>query len=150
MEIRVYMDALEVIEKEIKGITKKESITPAELANLKEALCAAEKIIDIVGELPNDANDYSNGTGYAQSYAIRPGFKHEYYDMPYSYRRGRSPVTGRYISRGEAGRNYGDVYSGHSIHDRMVAKIEEMYDDAKTDHERQVIDNAIRMIEQHA
>ena len=157
MEIRVYMDALDTIEKEIKGITKKETITPTELANLKEALRAVKDIMEIIGDLPQDAND-NTSNGYNTSYAVRPGFKHEaeysgaYFPRevysggyPYSYRRGRSATTGRYVSRGE---NYGDAYSGHSISDRMVAAIEDMYDDAKTDHERKQIDTAIRMIRQ--
>lgn len=153
MEIRVYMDALEMLEKEIKGITKKETITPAELTNLTSALKAAKEIMDIIGDLPSDANDTSSN-GYNTSYAVRPGFKHEaeysgayfprevYSGYPYSYRRGRSAETGRYVSRGY------DNYSGHSIDDRMIAAIEDMYDDAKTDHERQKIDTAIRMIRQ--
>lgn len=156
MEIRVYMDALEMLEKEIKGITKKEAINPAELNSLSMALKAAKGIMDIIGDLPGDANDTSSN-GYHASYDIRPGFKHEaeysgayfprevYSGYPYSYRRGRSATTGRYVSRGD---NYGDAYSGHSIDDRMVAAIEDMYDEAKTDHERQKIDTAIRMIRQ--
>lgn len=47
---------------------------------------------------------------------------------------------------------YRNGFRKHAILDTcpFFAKIEEMYDDAKTDHERQVIDNAIRMIEQHS
>ena len=153
MEIRVYMDALDTIEKEIKGITKKETITPAELTNLTSAISAVKKIMDIIGDLPEDAND-NVSNGYNASYAVRPGFKHEheysgayfprevYSGYPYSYRRGRSATTGRYVSRG-------DDYSGHSINDRMIAAMEDMYDEAKTDHERQKIDTAIRMIRQN-
>ena len=40
-----------------------------------------------------------------------------------------------------------DGYSGHSIKDRMIAKLEGMYDEAKTDHERQVIDQWIGRLE---
>lgn len=158
MEIRVYMDALETIEREIKGITKKDTINATELDNLKDAVCTAKYILDIIGELPGDANDNASN-GYHSSYAVRPGYKHEHEysgayfpkevysgGYPYSYRRGRSATTGRYVSRGE---NYGDAYSGHSINDRMVAAIEDMYDDAKSDHERQKIDTAIRMIRQN-
>ena len=60
-----------------------------------------------------------------------------------SYRRGRSPVTGRYISRGQ----YDDGYSGHSIKDRMVARLEDMYDEAKTDHERQIVNEWINRLQ---
>lgn len=60
-----------------------------------------------------------------------------------SYERGRSPVTGRYISRG----SYEDGYSGHSIKDRMVARLEGMYDEAQTEHERHTISKAIDKIQ---
>lgn len=144
MEIRVYMDALDALEREIKGITKKETMSPAELANLKEALCAAKSIMDIIGELPEEARD-SSSNGYSSSYSIKPGFKYEYSGhMPdYSYRRGRSMTTGRYVSRGH------DNYSGHSIHDRMIAKLEELYDESPSNYDHKVIDDGIRMIEQH-
>lgn len=83
----------------------------------------------------------------------------------YSNRRGRSSVTGRYVSRDydpnmnhmEPGysrrtrRSYSDPYargySGHSIKDRMVDRLEGMYDEASTEHERQMIDEWINRIE---
>lgn len=51
----------------------------------------------------------------------------------------RSPVTGRYISRGTE-------QSGHSIVDRMIASLEEQMDSAKTDYERQLIQEEIENI----
>ena len=54
--------------------------------------------------------------------------------------RGRSRTTGRYMSR-DMGR------SNHSIKDRMVDSLERMYDEAKTDHERGMLDEWIRKIE---
>lgn len=78
----------------------------------------------------------------------------------YSYERGRSPITGRYVSRdviphfdgGTSRRFYdgdtrGNSYSGHSIKDRMIAQLEKMYDEAQTDHERQVVNDWIRRID---
>lgn len=61
--------------------------------------------------------------------------------MSYGYHYGpdRSPVTGRYI-----GMDHG--YSGHSIKDRMIAKIEQLYDDAGSEHERQMISNEINRL----
>lgn len=70
----------------------------------------------------------------------------------YSNRRGRSATTGRYMSRDVYPENrryrdsYDHGYSGHSINDRMVARLEDMYDEAKTDHERQLIDEWINRI----
>ena len=45
------------------------------------------------------------------------------------------------IENGESG------YSGHSIKDHMVARLEKMYDEAQTDHERQIINEWIRCID---
>ena len=92
------------------------------------------------------ANSYTNGvTG---SYSLRPGFKYEYSGhmperMPeYSYRRGRSMTTGRYVSRG-------DHYSGHSIYDILIANMELTYNDCKSEHDEKIIDTAIRMVNQN-
>lgn len=139
MDVRVYMDALELLEKEIKKLTMKGDLTAPELCNLKEAVTAASKIVDLIGELPSDSSDTMTN-----SYSITPGYKYKY--SGYIYTPHSTPSssyrTGRHISRG-------DYYSGHSIHDRMVAKLEEMYDEAKTDHERHEVETAIRMIEQY-
>jgi len=52
---------------------------------------------------------------------------------------------------GNWGNGYGGYYddhrySRHSIKDRMISKLESMYDDAKTDHEKQIVDEWIRRI----
>lgn len=58
--------------------------------------------------------------------------------------RGRSRTTGRYMSRDSA---YDMGRSNHSIKDRMVDSLERMYDEAATEHERNVVDEWIRKIE---
>ena len=90
---------------------------------------------------------YNDGYGNGQS---GRRYYHDSYDRDESYhgdsyRRGRSPVTGRYISRGD--RDYYDGYSGHSIKDRMVARLEAMMDEAKTDHERQTVSEWINRLQ---
>lgn len=77
----------------------------------------------------------------------------------YSGRRGRSSVTGRYMSRGMDnmmsgydGRRYygndGGNYSGHSVHDRMIADLEKEMDQATSDYDRKVIMDQINKIRQ--
>lgn len=128
-------------------ISKGASMTAAELDVLTKAVCTIEKI----KQIEDGGNSYDN---YSRSY-------NSYDDDGNSYRRSRSAVTGRYVSRdamphfegstsrrfydGEMSRN-GNGYSGHSIKDRMVASLEKMYDDAQTEHERQLVDNWIRRI----
>ena len=92
--------------------------------------------------MPQDA-DESYGKDVTGSYSLRPGFKRETPD--YSYRRGRSATTGRYMSRGAYDMNY----SGHSIYDRMIAKLEELLNEGVGPHDEAVVDAGIRMIEQN-
>lgn len=74
------------------------------------------------------------------------------YDQDMSYRRGRSPITGRYVSRDANGminrpadmgyssrRYYDNGYSGHSKREGMIETLEEMYANAQDDHERQYV-----------
>ena len=78
---------------------------------------------------------------------MRGNYDNMHYEDPrmsqpdgYSERRGRSPVTGRYISRGM------DGMSGHSVEDRMIMALEEQMDGCKTEYERQKIEDEIRRL----
>lgn len=109
----------ELVAKELKKINSKPEMTPADLKAATDVMCLLEKIEKIQnGEFEEG---YSNDRGG-------------------SYRRMRSPTTGRYMDRG---------YSGHSVHDRMIAALEELMDQAKTDYDRETISNGIRMIRQY-
>lgn len=63
-----------------------------------------------------------------------------YDDEGYSGRRVRNPMNGRYMSMNRG-------YSGHSIKDRMVSKLEAMMDEAHSDYEREAIEEWIRKLE---
>ena len=98
---------------EIKKINQKNDITPGELTNLKDAVCVMKDILKLdmmIEEVWDDGED----------------------DYKESYARGRSPRTGRYVSRMRG-------MSGHSLHDRMAANLESMMDSAGSDYERQQI-----------
>ena len=149
----------ETLEDEIKKITKKGDITPAELESVQKAVCTIEMIekmerggqsegmmtdgysgrnmsyrhMPAYGSYGDEYGDHSGRRYYHDSYG------HDEYYHGDSYRRGRSPVTGRYISRGEDHMSYHDGYSGHSITDRMVARLEDMMDEARTEHEKQTV-----------
>lgn len=138
---KTYECLKEILEEQIKLIAKKgNNITPEEGLSLKNALSSIQKINELMKE-----EGYSEG--YARGY-------HEGYSYGEMRNPSRSPVTGRYISNGPMHGNmrmsYGNEYDhmyGHSIKDRMIAKLESMYDEAKTDHERQVVSNAINRIQ---
>ena len=133
MDMKVLKDLEEKLEKELKKIAEKSDISPAELENATKAVCLIEKLRDMEA-MGENATERSYG-----SYGHHPDYR--YRDERMDYGRGRSPVTGRYISTGY------DGYSGHSINDRMVAKLEEMYDQAKTEHERETVDKWIKRLE---
>lgn len=166
----------ETLEDEIKKITKKGDITPAELESVQKAVCTIDMIKKMEngqseGMMDGDSYGYSNRNmayrhmpvygSYGDSYNDRSygdyGGRRYYHDSygddMYSNRRGRSPVTGRYISRGmddysERDRmSYRDGYSGHSIKDRMIARLESMMDEAKTDYERQTVSDWINRLQ---
>lgn len=153
----------ETLEDEIKKVTKKGDITPSELESIQNAVCTIE-MINRMSQGNFDGEQSMNSYGYSGrnvAYRHMPdysGYDHRSYGDSYgdysgryyhdsygyegdSYRRGRSPVTGRYISRGHE-----DGYSGHSIMDRMVARLESMFDEAKTDHERQTVSEWINRL----
>ena len=122
-----------LIEKELKKLVDKGDLSPAELQAAKESVCLMEKIIGL-----------EEGT-YEQSFRM-PMYAGRSYGYPdrmmmddYSYERGRSPRTGRFVSRDRG-------YSGHSIGDRAVEKLESMMDNAGSDYEREVLEKYIRMI----
>lgn len=128
----------EAIKDELKKLVKKGDLTPAEMDTVFKAVDTIKDICEMCHEDPE--GNYSAGYSGAQG---------SYGSQSY-YGQARSPVTGRYISSGMPHGNmrvsYGENYSGHSIKDRMVARLEPMYDEAQSDYERQLIQNTINRI----
>ena len=142
------------IEDAIKPILKKgEGMTPADLESLTKAVCVIEKIKRIEDGSSMHGYDYIDNNSYG--------------DDSNSYRRGRSPVTGRYVSRDAAyhhdggshnpyyattSRRYYDGgsnhlgYSGHSRNDMTIYHIENLLDAAQTEQERQFLNEWLRRV----
>ena len=127
MNDRLYQDTLRNLEESIDQMNKKKDMTPSDL----ETLCKAYKLKMELEGSRNAASyeripmDHSMGDWHAEG----------------SFAPMRSPVTGRYVSRD-------NMYaSRHSIKDRMIAKLEEMYDEAEGSYEREEIRKEIRRIE---
>lgn len=141
---------LELVEKSIEELNKKSTLTPAELESLKKAYELRMEIQDCYGvDEMSDMGSY-NSYGYNMGPNSYGHFNMRgSYDPQMSMMRGRSPVTGRYISRDPMMHDdmMMDNRSGHSIKDRMVARLEAMYDEAKSEHERDEIRKEIRRIE---
>lgn len=128
----------EMLEVEMKKISRKGDISPADLENIEKAVCIIAKI-----------NTIEDG-GYPMDGEMSHGM---YYDNDMSYRRGRSMTTGRYMSRDYGpGRvrmegSYERGYSGHSIKDRMIDRLEAMMDEAKSEYERNTVAEWIARLE---
>lgn len=129
---KISCKTMELLDSCIEDMNKKKDLTPADLDVLykayklrRELKCDEEMGMD--DEWDNSSSMYSR----------RNVMPRVYMD---SYAPMRSPVTGRYISR-DGG------MSGHSIKDRMVAKLEGMYDEASSEYEREEIRKEIRRIE---
>lgn len=124
------------LEDALRSIAEKKNISPSDIETATKALCALEQI------------KVMEGSGYSES----------------SYRRRRSHDGGSYRSyegvsndgsmnsrdgsyRRSHDGSYDDGYSGHSIKDRMIAKLESMYDQAQNEHERKVVDEWINRLD---
>lgn len=125
---KILMDLQDLLKEELKKIVDKGDLNATELDNVKDALCAMKESFELEDMM---GGGYSNRA--PRTYNIRG-----------SYRRGRDAATGRYMSMRGSGE---DGYSGHSIKDRMIARLEGMYDEAGSEHEREMINNWISRLE---
>lgn len=129
---------------EIKKINKKGELTPAEAEAAKCALEAIAMIDDICAD---DEGDGYSERSYRRNRSYNRGMSRHYMmpDMNYmygdgydrSYRRGRSAMTGRYVSR-----------SGDGV-DNMIRKLEGMLREAPDMESREAIESAISKLENY-
>lgn len=124
-----------------------------EMMQLLEKQPLTKDDVCLIGELADAIKDISTAEGMDaygvkyldadESYGVRmPRISYGGQIMDESYRRGRSPSTGRYVSMAEHPR-YEGGYSGHSINDKMIASLEKLMDKAESDYERQQIADEI-------
>lgn len=123
---------MELLESCIEDMNKKKDLTPSDL----EILCKAYKLRREL-KMDDETGMDEEWDNSSSMYSRRNVMPRVYMD---SYAPMRSPVTGRYISRD-------DGMSGHSLKDRMIAKLEGMYDEAKSEYEREELRKEIRRIE---
>ena len=142
---------IERIEKEICAICNKEPMSPQDIDNLKDLADAYAHLTTSVGMV--DFGQYMYGDESSLS----------------SFRRGRSPYTGQFVSRDQWAPNsmgwsmghpmndsygnysmnspaYAGGYSGHSINDRMIASLEHMMSQTNDKYEQEQIRNEIESI----
>lgn len=137
------MKAMERVESEICTLTNKNPMNMQDVEMLYKLVDVAKDLstIHAMDEyLDADFNDrYSS-----ESYARMPRVSYNG-----SYERGRSPSTGRFVSRrydASMRNSMNDGYSAHSIKDRMIDSLERLMDNAATEYEREEIRREIEGI----
>lgn len=119
MDYKTLDELSEMIEKELKKLVTKGDLTASELEAAEKAVCLMEKIIMLREGVYSDDKHSMRMDPYIASHTRR------------------DPMTGRYYDRG---------YSGHSIADRAVDRLEKMMDDASSEYERECIRRYISLI----
>ena len=135
----------EILEKDLRAELKKVkdagTFAPGQTKTLNEAVDLMLKMKEYEEWLEGQGmSDYSQREASRMTYDNSPGGS--------SYRRGRSSVTGQYVSRrGGYPVAYGNNMSGHSTRDRMISRLEDMMGEAKNEYEAQMIVDAINYIQ---
>lgn len=143
----VIRDTKDLIFKEMEKINAKGDISSTDLCNLNYA---SKTLMNL--ETYEAMEEYGEDASFAmgrRSMRSMPHYEEE------SWRRGRG-ADGRFVSRGMephyptgdmSYRNmYTDGYSGHSVEDRTIMMLEHEMDNAKSDYDRQFIQNQIKSI----
>lgn len=152
--MKVLFDIQDMLEDELKKISKKEDITAMDLENIYKMVDIVKDIttVDAMHKAEQEgysrdyARDYANGYSedYSNAYGYRSydgrrgrdGDSDGRYSEDSSYRRGRD-TRGRYTSR--------DGYSGHTSED-MVEHLQDMMRNARNDEEKEAYRRAIEQI----
>lgn len=154
-DMELVREVKEILEKDLREeltkIKKAGSFAPGQAKNLKDAVSAMFEMEDLEACCGDEMSGYSQ-RNYAHSYGNE-----------YSGTRGRSTVTGRFVSRGASmndpysmdygmnsyyGRgSYEMGRSGHSTKDRMIAALENVMGEVKNDYEAQMVRDAIMSIQ---
>ena len=130
-------DLDKIIEKEIKAIVDRGCVAPAEWDSLKDAVSIMEKsksIQAMYSGYDEDGSTFSRDTKYMIE------------RIPEDKRMWTHGLMPHYRTRSMRTRYDDGRYSYHSIRDRIIDNLERMYDEAGTDHERNVLDEMISYI----
>lgn len=154
-EMKTFDELLEKeIRKEIKRINAAGAINPTDVKTVTDAICLMLKSKEFEEWLEDEGMSEYSRRNMARSYGEN------------SYAPMRSSITGRFTSRGMDSmdrysgnymspsygmnmpnaygmRSYENGYSGHSVNDRMISRIEDMMGEAKNDYEAQQMRDVI-------
>lgn len=143
----VIRNTKDLIFKEMQKINAKGDISSADLCNLKYA----SQTLTSLSTYEAMENEYGDDASFAMGRRSMRG-NQSYDGVSYgdeSWRRGRG-ANGQFVSRMHEppmeNRSYANDYSGHSVEDRTIEMLEHQMDNAKSDYDRQFIQNQIRSI----
>ena len=142
-------------EKNLMELGKKPDLNAAETKAAKDAFELLDYLCYKVEACDAKEKGYSQYSGYSmdrrpyreyQITSYMPPHGHMSFDgMMYD-----DPSRNHYPNTMPGRRSYGDPYaygySGHSINDRLISLVEGMYDEAKSDYEREQLNKFISMI----
>lgn len=138
----VIRNTKDLIFKEMQKINAKGDISSADLCNLKYA----SQTLTSLSTYEAMEEEYGDDASFAMGRRSMRG-NQSYGDE--SWRRGRG-ANGQFVSRMGDPRMephvYANEYSGHSVEDRTIEMLEHQMDNAKSDYDRQFIQNQIRSI----
>lgn len=150
----------EMLDREVDKMVKKGTINPSDLEVAEKAICLSIKIQDHLSgnEMMEEEDEYASGyhmprfsNSYGsnrRSYGNNQGGQSGYGSYGSYGNQGGQSGYGSYGNQGGQSGYRGESrgMSGHSIKDRMIARLESMYDEAQSDHERQMIHKEIERI----
>ena len=135
--MRALKELKEMLEDDVRKITKKGDITPDELNSVYKAVDIIKDVETIMAM--REHGDYSQDGSY--------GSYNSYNNM--SNRASYNSYDGSYARRGRDGDNDGrynesrDNYSRHTDREQMIQKLEQMMQTAQTDEQRKAIRRCI-------
>lgn len=140
-------EIIEKIEAEICELLKNQPLQPPHIEMLSKLTDSLKDVATASGM--KEYVDAVIETDDGMSFAVK--MPKVSYEHMHSMARGRSPITGRFVSRLDRpmehyDRKYSGGYSGHSINDRMIASLEKLIDTAESDYEREEIRNEIESL----
>ncbi len=157
--MKVLYDIQDMLEDELKAMSKKEEISSTDLDNIYKMVDVVKDITTVEamkkaeqeGYSRDYARDYSRG--YSEDYANAYGSYRNSYENSYDGRRGRDGDSdGRYSEdssyrrgRDSMGR-YTSRDGGYSRHDGAIERMEEMMRNARNDDEREAYRKAIEQM----
>ena len=118
------------LKEELEKIISRNTVSPTDVKTITDAVRLMLKCKEYEEWLNGGESSYDRGRSYRRNYDN--SYRGDNYRMSRDYRPERYDEYG---------------HSGHSIKDRTIARLETMFDEADSEHERQQIQDFINRVE---